>query len=155
MWVYCSWMVSPPSIPPQFVCVLIRRQFWSTMYLHHHFAIDLVLGTIYSTIAFTIAERIRLRRLDREAYTKGLTTGWERLVWGAVDGDGYAYGGIIGEGEGMLEDEAEIDHEPGSIALVMSGNSNGSGSSNGSEDSLDHEQDNRTAQWKRPADEKV
>ncbi|KAM0753255.1 hypothetical protein T439DRAFT_378955 [Meredithblackwellia eburnea MCA 4105] len=71
MLVYCFWM------------------FWSTQYLHHHFAIDLVVGTLYSGLAFAIADRVRLRFLDREHARRGLTNGWERLRWASVDG-GYS-----------------------------------------------------------------
>ncbi|KAI5476949.1 hypothetical protein MNV49_007050 [Pseudohyphozyma bogoriensis] len=54
---YCSWM------------------FWATMYLHHHFAIDLVVGSAYSITTFFIADRIRLRQIDAEHERRGLTNG--------------------------------------------------------------------------------
>lgn len=60
--------------------------FFSKQYLHHHFAIDLVLGTVYAAIAFFVSERIRLRKIDLESDRRGLTNGWQRLRWGAVDG---------------------------------------------------------------------
>lgn len=95
MWIYCFWM------------------FWSTQYLHHHvsfsktnlaqrqfsdflsrmrftqFAIDLLFGTFYSAVAFTIFERVRLRKLDLRHYSEGRTTGWERLWYSLHDGENY------------------------------------------------------------------
>ncbi|GAA5903507.1 phosphatase PAP2 family protein [Sporobolomyces salmoneus] len=71
MWIYCFWM------------------FWSTQYLHHHFAIDLLFGTFYSVVAFTIFERVRLRKLDLRHYSEGLTTGFERLWYSLHDGENY------------------------------------------------------------------
>ncbi|GAA6062369.1 hypothetical protein JCM10212_004215 [Sporobolomyces blumeae] len=71
MWVYCFWM------------------FWATQYLHHHFAIDLLCGTFYSLVAFTLFERVRLRKLDLRHYSEGLTTGWDRLRWSLHDGDNF------------------------------------------------------------------
>ncbi|ORY63824.1 hypothetical protein BCR35DRAFT_308792 [Leucosporidium creatinivorum] len=70
MVVYCFWM------------------FWATQYLHHHFAIDLLIGTLYAAIAFLVAERSQLRLLDRDHVQRGLTNGWQRLRWRMRDGEG-------------------------------------------------------------------
>ncbi|POY71028.1 hypothetical protein BMF94_5954 [Rhodotorula taiwanensis] len=70
-WLYCFWM------------------FWATQYLHHHFAIDLLAGTFYSLVSFTLFERVRLRKLDRRHYSEGLTNGWERLWYARRDGENY------------------------------------------------------------------
>ncbi|GAA5953301.1 hypothetical protein JCM3765_007466 [Sporobolomyces pararoseus] len=71
MWIYCFQML------------------WSTQYLHHHFAIDLLFGTFYSVVAFTIFERVRLRKLDLRHYSEGLTTGFERLWYSLHDGENF------------------------------------------------------------------
>ncbi|GAA5991030.1 hypothetical protein JCM5350_005401 [Sporobolomyces pararoseus] len=71
MWIYCFQML------------------WSTQYLHHHFAIDLLFGTFYSAVAFTIFERVRLRKLDLRHYSEGLTTGFERLWYSLHDGENF------------------------------------------------------------------
>ncbi|EGU12040.1 hypothetical protein RTG_01922 [Rhodotorula toruloides ATCC 204091] len=68
---YCFWM------------------FWSTQYLHHHFAIDLLCGTFYSLLSFTLFERTRLRALDRRHYSLGLTNGYERLFYARRDGENW------------------------------------------------------------------
>ncbi|KAH8920584.1 hypothetical protein BT69DRAFT_1283896 [Atractiella rhizophila] len=61
--------------------------FWSTMYLHHHFAIDLLFGTFYSLTAFMVAYLRVLRDIDQRHYDEALTTAWERLWYGRRDGD--------------------------------------------------------------------
>ncbi|KAK4051434.1 hypothetical protein OIV83_002918 [Microbotryomycetes sp. JL201] len=66
--------------------------FWATQYLHHHWAIDLLVGTAYAAIAFLIAERAFLRKLDLEHQDKSLTNGWERLWHGIRDGENYSNG---------------------------------------------------------------
>lgn len=101
MWLYCFWM------------------FWATQYLHHHFAIDLLAGTFYSVVAFTLFERVRLRKLDRKHYSEGLTNGWERLWHARRDGENYdAYG------ERMLRrlvgDDGDESSLVGGIALSPS-----------------------------------
>ncbi|TKA58574.1 hypothetical protein B0A53_00315 [Rhodotorula sp. CCFEE 5036] len=102
MWLYCFWM------------------FWATQYLHHHFAIDLLAGTFYSVVAFTLFERVRLRKLDRKHYSEGLTNGWERLWHARRDGENYdAYG------ERMLRrlaggDDGDEPNLVGGIALSPS-----------------------------------
>ncbi|KAK4057161.1 hypothetical protein OIO90_001656 [Microbotryomycetes sp. JL221] len=60
--------------------------FWATQYLHHHWAIDLLVGSAYAALAFIIAERAFLRKFDRQHYEQGLTNGWDRLRWGIQDG---------------------------------------------------------------------
>jgi hypothetical protein len=67
----------------------LRRKLWSTMYLHHHFAIDLAVGTFYATCAFLVASRLKLRPLDAKHAREGLTNGWQRLRWSMQDGDNY------------------------------------------------------------------
>lgn len=57
------------------------------MYLHHHFAIDLAVGTFYATCAFLVASRVKLRLLDAKHAREGLTNGWQRLRWKMHDGD--------------------------------------------------------------------
>lgn len=42
---------------------------------------------MYAGVAFSFFERVRLRQLDLTHERLGLTTGWERLRWGTVDGD--------------------------------------------------------------------
>ncbi|GAA6009135.1 hypothetical protein JCM10207_004278, partial [Rhodosporidiobolus poonsookiae] len=67
--------------------------FWSTQYFHHHFAIDLLLGTFYSAVSFLIFERVRLRKLDRHHYANGLTNGYDRLFHCRHDGEHFtSYG---------------------------------------------------------------
>ncbi|GAA6034597.1 hypothetical protein JCM8097_005415 [Rhodosporidiobolus ruineniae] len=86
------------------------HMFWSTQYLHHHFAIDLFVGTFYSAVSFTIFERVRLRKLDRRHYALGLTNGYERLFYSLHDGENYtAYGErqLARLGGASAQDEAE------------------------------------------------
>lgn len=54
-------------------------QWFSTMYLRHHWRIDLLGGLIYSAFAFSLFYR-SLQRCDR-AYLRGMSggNGWERL----------------------------------------------------------------------------
>lgn len=52
--------------------------FWSTQYLHHHFAVDLLMGTLYSVIAFSIAY-IWLRKLEAKHEKEATTRGVDRL----------------------------------------------------------------------------
>ncbi|KAM0789188.1 hypothetical protein ACM66B_000034 [Microbotryomycetes sp. NB124-2] len=73
-WFYAFWM------------------FWATQYLHHHWAIDLLVGSAYAAIAFLVAERAFLRKLDLEHVEEGLTNGWERLWYGLRDGENYPNG---------------------------------------------------------------
>ncbi|GAA5979034.1 hypothetical protein JCM11641_004950 [Rhodosporidiobolus odoratus] len=63
--------------------------FWSTQYFHHHFAIDLLIGSLYSAISFLVFERIRLRKLDYLHYSNGLTNGYERLFYSLRDGENW------------------------------------------------------------------
>ncbi|GAA5931574.1 hypothetical protein JCM3775_006891 [Rhodotorula graminis] len=109
MWIYCGIM------------------FWSTQYFHHHFAIDLICGTFYSLVSFTLFERVRLRKLDRAHYANALTNGYERLFFAIRDGDNWTeYGermlrrlgpGAPGEGE----------EKGGALALSRSTSSGSSG----------------------------
>jgi hypothetical protein len=84
------------------------------------FAIDLLAGTFYSVVAFTLFERVRLRKLDRKHYSEGLTNGWERLWHARRDGENYdAYG------ERMLRrlaggDDGDEPNLVGGIALSPS-----------------------------------
>ncbi|GAA5824530.1 hypothetical protein JCM11251_000461 [Rhodosporidiobolus azoricus] len=76
-----------------FAVVYCSIMFWSTQYFHHHFAIDLLFGTLYSALSFTLFERVRLRKLDRAHYANGLTNGYERLFYSLKDGENFtAYG---------------------------------------------------------------
>lgn len=59
------------------------------MYLHHHFAIDLAVGTFYATCAFLVASRLKLRPLDARHERNGLTSGWQRLRWNMHDGENF------------------------------------------------------------------
>ncbi|BGP49072.1 hypothetical protein JCM10450v2_004951 [Rhodotorula kratochvilovae] len=104
MWVYCGIM------------------FWSTQYFHHHFAIDLICGTFYSVVAFTLFERVRLRRLDRAHYAQGLTNGYDRLFYARRDGDNFTE-----YGERMLRRLGPPgDGEKGALSLSRSTSSSGS-----------------------------
>ncbi|EJF66438.1 hypothetical protein DICSQDRAFT_164288 [Dichomitus squalens LYAD-421 SS1] len=53
--------------------------FWSTMYLHHHFAIDLLVGSFYALAAFAVTQHFLLRKLDAKYVEEGLTRGVDRL----------------------------------------------------------------------------
>ncbi|PBP25692.1 hypothetical protein BUE80_DR003396 [Diplocarpon rosae] len=57
-------------------------QWFSTMYLRHHWRIDLLGGLIYSAAVFSIFYR-SLQRIDK-AYTTGVSggNGWQRLFYG-------------------------------------------------------------------------
>ncbi|GAA5852892.1 hypothetical protein JCM8547_004721 [Rhodosporidiobolus lusitaniae] len=99
-----------------FTAIYLSIMLWSTQYFHHHFAIDLLFGTFYSAISFTIFERVRLRKLDRQHYANGLTNGWDRLRWALRDGENFTpYGerqlalltGNAGNGVLGTEEEAE------------------------------------------------
>lgn len=52
--------------------------FWSTQYLHHHWAADLLLGSLLSVAAFSIA-LIPLRKLDAHHQNQATTRGVDRL----------------------------------------------------------------------------
>lgn len=52
--------------------------FWSTQYLHHHWAADLLLGSLLSVAAFSIA-LIPLRKLDAHHQNHATTRGVDRL----------------------------------------------------------------------------
>lgn len=83
------------------------------------FAIDLLAGTFYSVVSFTLFERVRLRKLDRRHYAEGLTNGWERLWYSRRDGENYTpYGERM---LGRLSDPAGCDSSAaGGIALSPS-----------------------------------
>ncbi|BGP08918.1 hypothetical protein JCM10049v2_004769 [Rhodotorula toruloides] len=102
MLVYCFWM------------------FWSTQYLHHHFAIDLLCGTFYSLLSFTLFERTRLRKLDRRHYSLGLTNGYERLFYARRDGENWDE-----YGERMLRRLGGEGEEGKEGALALSRSSSG------------------------------
>lgn len=115
--------------------------FWATQYLHHHvsardvfspqkslltlsrlqFAIDLLAGTFYSVVAFTLFERVRLRKLDRKHYSEGLTNGWERLWHARRDGENYdAYGERMLRRLAGGDDDGDEPSLVGGIALSPS-----------------------------------
>jgi hypothetical protein len=50
--------------------------------LRHHYAIDLLFGSIYATGFFLLFRKLSLPRIDREQSELDLTNGWERLVYG-------------------------------------------------------------------------
>ncbi|CAO1626998.1 unnamed protein product [Sympodiomycopsis kandeliae] len=52
--------------------------FWSTQYLRHHWAVDLLAGTLYSVLAFH-ASLFLLRRLDAKHEREASTRGVDRL----------------------------------------------------------------------------
>lgn len=96
-----------------------RRKLLADLFSRAQFAIDLLAGTFYSVVAFTLFERVRLRKLDRKHYSEGLTNGWERLWHARRDGENYdAYG------ERMLRrlvgDDGDESSLVGGIALSPS-----------------------------------
>jgi len=92
------------------------------------FAIDLICGTFYSLVSFTLFERVRLRKLDRAHYANALTNGYERLFFAIRDGDNWTE-----YGERMLRrlgDGEEKEGGAGALALSRS-TSSGSGTGRG------------------------
>ncbi|GAA96763.1 hypothetical protein E5Q_03434 [Mixia osmundae IAM 14324] len=54
--------------------------FWSTVYLGHHFTVDLLVGSVYAVIAFSLALVFYLKpRVDKKHDELETTTGWDRL----------------------------------------------------------------------------
>ena len=110
-------------------CVYLIWMSWSTIYFHHHFVLDLVVGAAYSATAFYVVDRVWLRANDARHYELALTNGWDRLRWGKRDGgpvlgsdsdSGFGEGGartpLMGssdgeggwrDGEEMMMDEVE------------------------------------------------
>lgn len=99
------------------------------------FAIDLICGTFYSLVSFTLFERVRLRKLDRAHYANGLTNGYERLFFARRDGDNWTeYGermlrrlgpgaGADGEADGEGEGKVALSRSTTSSANASAGSS--------------------------------
>ncbi|KAL3421969.1 pap2 superfamily protein [Phlyctema vagabunda] len=64
--------------------VYVLWQFWATMYLRHHWRLDLLGGLTYSAFVFSLFSR-SLIRMDR-AYATGVSggNGWQRLWEGTI-----------------------------------------------------------------------
>jgi hypothetical protein len=96
------------------------------------FAIDLLCGTFYSVVAFTIFERVRLRKLDLRHYSEGLTTGYDRLFHSLHDGENYTeYGSrqILRLSNGNKEElSSEVLSRSSSGGSVRLGNATRGGS---------------------------
>ena len=91
-----------------FFIVYVVWIWWATMYLNHHYAIDLVGGALISTAAYYIA---RTRFLPRPQLDKSTRWEYEYVEYGdrprSVDeeyGYGYAYGLGLLERRGMAGD---------------------------------------------------
>nr|OQO28772.1 hypothetical protein B0A51_04915 [Rachicladosporium sp. CCFEE 5018] len=76
-----------PKLRPLFTVYLLWL-WWSTMYLSHHYAVDLVAGSIISAIAYFIAKSRFLPRLQAG---KMLRWDYEYIECGEAKAD-YAYG---------------------------------------------------------------
>lgn len=81
------------------MCVYLVWMSWSTIYFHHHYVLDLVVGAAYSATAFYVIDRLFLRANDARHHELALTNGWDRLRWGRNDG-GPLIGSDSGFGEG-------------------------------------------------------
>lgn len=66
-----------------FMVVYFSLMCWSTMYFHHHFAVDLVAGAGMAILFFSIFAHFCLRPLDQAHILEGTTRGVDRLFcWG-------------------------------------------------------------------------
>lgn len=79
--------------------------FWSTQYLHHHFAVDLLLGTTYSVLAFSAATVV-LRKLEAKHEREATTRGVDRLFcWPSP----HASGSTLPQHAGQVRASADTD----------------------------------------------
>ncbi|CAO1632000.1 unnamed protein product [Parajaminaea phylloscopi] len=90
--------------------------FWSTQYLHHHWASDLLMGTLLSAGAFTVATTV-LRRLEDKHEREATTRGVDRLFcWPSPHAQRtetlplYRTDGVD-EGSALTQDEGSVDTE--------------------------------------------
>ncbi|PWN41227.1 hypothetical protein IE81DRAFT_303882 [Ceraceosorus guamensis] len=63
-----------------FALMYTSLMFWSTQYLHHHYAVDLVAGSAISLAYFWLISRIALRRIDDSFVRDATTRGIDRLL---------------------------------------------------------------------------
>ncbi|PWN20842.1 hypothetical protein BCV69DRAFT_299314 [Microstroma glucosiphilum] len=85
--------------------------FWSTQYLHHHFAVDLLLGTSYSVLAFSAAT-IVLRKLEAKHEREGTTRGVDRLFcWPAPHAHNSALPQHTGQSRASVDADAPAEEE--------------------------------------------
>jgi len=117
-----------------FFVVYVVWIWWATMYLNHHYAIDLVGGALISTAAYYIA---RTKWLPRPQFDKTTRWEYEYVEYGdrprSVDeeyGYGYAYGLSLLERRGQTGDSDEWTLGSSSSFESMSrGETSGSASS--------------------------
>jgi membrane-associated phospholipid phosphatase len=101
-----------PKLRPY--CIAYAMWMWyATMYLSHHYAVDLVAGAFLAAIAFYIAKTTFLPRIQTD---KSFRWEYDYVEVGDAPSGGYEYGLTILNGEDFRMDSSDELFDPGPLS---------------------------------------